>query len=98
MAENDLTKENCMEMLRDTYKQLERYPKKSDFTVEEVAAVKSYFGPWPRALEACGILPDRSAEREAAKLQKRIAAKRRQTQYKLERQGRLKEQTDDKKQ
>ena len=62
------------------------YPKKSDFTVEEVAAVKSYFGPWPRALEACGILPDRSAEREAAKLQKRIAAKRRQTQYKLERQ------------
>ena len=98
MAENDLTKENCMEMLRATYKQLERYPKKSDFTVEEVAAVKSYFGPWPRALEACGILPDRSAEREAAKLQKRIAAKRRQTQYKLERQGRLKEQTDDKKQ
>ncbi len=56
------------------------------------------FGPWPRALEACGILPDRSVEREAAKLQKRIAAKRRQTQYKLERQGRLKEQTDDKKQ
>ena len=52
MAENDLTKENCMEMLRATYKQLERYPKKSDFTVEEVAAVKSYFGPWPRALEA----------------------------------------------
>lgn len=49
MAENDLTKENCMEMLRDAYKQLERYPKKSDFTVEEVAAVKSYFGPWPRA-------------------------------------------------
>lgn len=98
MAENDLTKENCMEMLRDAYKQLERYPKKSDFTVEEVAAVKSYFGPWPRALEACGILPDRSVEREAAKLQKRIAAKRRQTQYKLERQGRLKEQTDDKKQ
>lgn len=64
MAENDLTKENCMEMLRDAYKQLERYPKKSDFTVEEVAAVKSYFGPWPRALEACGILPDRSVERE----------------------------------
>lgn len=27
MAENDLTKENCMEMLRDAYKQLERYPK-----------------------------------------------------------------------
>ncbi|MDD6465544.1 MAG: hypothetical protein PUF75_06360 [Coprococcus sp.] len=98
MAENDLTKENCMKMLRDAYKRLERYPKKSDFTVEEVAAVKSYFGPWPRALEACGILPDRSVEREAAKLQKRIAAKRRQTQYKLERQGRLKEQTDDKKQ
>lgn len=92
MAEDNLTKADCMRLLQEAYTRLGRYPKKSDFTVEEVAAVKSFFGPWPRALEACGILPDRSLEREEAKKQKRIAAKRRQTQYKIERREKLKEQ------
>ena len=86
MADRFTTREDCIEMLQEAYKRLNRYPKKSDFTVEEVAAIKSFLGPWPRALEAGGILPDRSAEREAEKKQKRIAAKRRQTQYKIERQ------------
>lgn len=86
MADRFTTREDCIEMLQEAYKRLDRYPKKSDFTVEEVAAIKSFLGPWPRALEAGGILPDRSAEREAEKRQKRIAAKRRQTQYKIERQ------------
>ena len=81
-----VSKTKPIEMLQEAYKRLNRYPKKSDFTVEEVAAIKSFLGPWPRALEAGGILPDRSAEREAEKKQKRIAAKRRQTQYKIERQ------------
>lgn len=86
MADRFTTREDCIEMLQEAYKRLNRYPKKSDFTVEEVAAIKSFLGPWPRALEAGGILPNRSAEREAEKKQKRIAAKRRQTQYKIERQ------------
>ena len=86
MADRFTTREDCIEMLQEAYKRLNRYPKKSDFTVEEVAAIKSFLGPWPRALGAGGILPDRSAEREAEKKQKRIAAKRRQTQYKIERQ------------
>lgn len=40
-----------------------------------------------RALEACGILPDRSAERAEAKKHKRIASKRKMTQYKLAKQN-----------
>ena len=69
------TREECCQMLLDAYISLGRYPKKSDFT------------PWPRALEACGILPDRSAERAEAKKHKRIASKRKMTQYKLAKQN-----------
>ena len=61
MAENDLTKENCMEMLRDAYKQLERYPKKSDFTVEEVAA-KSIRSVWDTAGSFGGTGGSKAAE------------------------------------
>ena len=64
MADRFTTREDCIEMLQEAYKRLNRNPKKSDFTVEEVAAIKSFLGPWPRALEAGGILPDRSAERK----------------------------------
>ena len=70
-----------------THISLGRYPKKSDFTPEQVGWIKSYLGPWPRALEACGILPDRSAERAEAKKHKRIASKRKMTQYKLAKQN-----------
>ena len=87
MADRFTTREDCIEMLQEAYDLGVRvFGENSDFTVEEVAAIKSFLGPWPRALEAGGILPDRSAEREAEKKQKRIAAKRRQTQYKIERQ------------
>ena len=54
---------------------------------EQVGWIKSYLGPWPRALEACGILPDRSAERAEAKKHKRIVSKRKMTQYKLAKQN-----------
>ncbi|RGI42301.1 homing endonuclease associated repeat-containing protein [Coprococcus sp. OM06-25] len=50
------TREECCQMLLDAYISLGRYPKKSDFTPEQVGWIKSYLGPWPRALEACGIL------------------------------------------
>ena len=81
------TREECCQMLLDVYISLGRYPKKSYFTPEQVGWIKSYLGPWPRALEACGILPDRSAERAEAKKHKRIASKRKMTQYKLAKQN-----------
>ncbi len=79
-----MTKEDCKKLLLHTYETLGRYPKKSDFTPEQVGRIKAFFGPWPRALEACGILPDKSAEREVAKKQKRIEKKRRKTQRKIQ--------------
>ena len=70
----------CIALLRDKYAALQaagedRYPKRSDFTVEEVVAVKACFGPWPRALEAAGVKPV-NEEKQEAKRQKRIAKKR----------------------
>ena len=50
-----MTKEDCIALLREKQAQLrsqgaERYPQRSDFTNEEVVAIKAHLGPWPRAL------------------------------------------------
>ena len=50
-----LTKDDCVFLLLKKYETLKKLPKKSDFSDDEVAYIKSYFGPWPRALEAVGI-------------------------------------------
>lgn len=57
---SNYNKADCKELLCEKWDQLKkmglnRYPKKSDFSIEEVAAIKSFFGPWPRALEEAGI-------------------------------------------
>ena len=39
------TREECCQMLLDAYISLGRYPKKSDFTPEQVGWIKSYL--WP---------------------------------------------------
>ena len=55
------TKEECIALLKEKYVFLngERYPKRSDFTNEEVVAVKAFLGPWPRALEKAGLKPEK---------------------------------------
>lgn len=50
-----LTKEECIQLLQCKATAVERLPKKSDFTEQEVARIKSFLGPWPRALEAAGL-------------------------------------------
>lgn len=67
-------REKYIELLRQKQKETGRYPKKSDFSEEEAAMIKSYFGPWPRALEAAGVKAPR--EDEEHKRQKRIEHKR----------------------
>lgn len=81
----------CASLLRDRYAELqaageERYPKRADFSVDEVVAIKACFGPWPRALEAAGVKPV-NGEKAAAKQQKRIAKKRAATQRKTAEQA-----------
>ena len=80
--------QECIALLRQRYAALQaagegRYPQRSDFSAEEVVAVKACFGPWPRALEAAGIKPV-NEEKQAAKRKKRIEKKREATKKKAE--------------
>ena len=82
MADEKLTREDCLALLRETRDRLlrdgiDRYPKRADFKDAEVTAIKAFLGPWPRALEAAGIKPPRDGDRLEKNRQKRIAAKRR---------------------
>ena len=45
------------------------------FDEREVVAIKAFFGPWPRALEAAGVKPPRDDDRQQKNREKRIRAK-----------------------
>ena len=76
-----ISKEECICCMRWKAEELGRLPKKSDFDVETVNGIKSFFGPWPRALEAAGIKePD--PLRIAKKKAKRQRARENQIRYK----------------
>ena len=81
------TREMSIQLLIDKKKRLEeagenRFPQRSDFSDEEVCAVKAFLGPWPRALEAAGIKEVRNDDRKRLNSEKRIRAKRRRTEAK----------------
>ena len=94
---NQLTKEERIALLQKKYEELKAqgrsdYPKRADFSENEVIMIESYFGPWPRALEEAGIKPVNEALLERKK-QKKIARKRKKTQRKIEEKKRQKEKT-----
>ena len=77
------TKEICIELLREKQSHIEgRYVRRSDFSDEEVAMVKSFLGPWPRALEAAGLKPERPYSRVEKNREKRERARRRRREEK----------------
>jgi len=81
MSDKKYKKEDCIILLNDKYKELQkqgltRFPQRSDFEEREVVAIKAFFGPWPRALEAAGIKPPRDDDRAQKNKEKRIRAKR----------------------
>lgn len=82
-----MNREDCITRLIQAYEQLnrERFPKKSDFSEEEVSMIKAYLGPWPRALEEAGIKV-RDPNVMEKKLEKRIEQKRRRTEIKRSKQ------------
>ena len=93
---NQLTKEERIALLQKKYEELKAqgrsdYPKRADFSEKEVIVIKSYFGPWPRALEAAGIKPVNEELLEKKK-QKKIARKRKKTQRRIEAKRRQKEE------
>ena len=83
---SDFDEKKCVSLLQDKYSELkkERFPKKDDFSSDEVVAIKAFLGPWPRALEKAG-LKEADPTRLQKKQSKRIEAKRRATQSKINR-------------
>ncbi len=77
---NKLGKEECILLIKQKHDELGHFPKKSDFDNEIVSMVKSYFGPWPRALEAAGI-KEPNLQKIEQKREKRRRAKANQIKY-----------------
>ena len=76
----DFNREKCIGLLREKAYELSergenRFPKRSDFSEEEVVALKAFLGPWPRALEASGLKEVRADDLTEARRQKRRRAK-----------------------
>lgn len=71
-----LNREDCLNALVTKASQESRLPKKADFTEEEVARIKAFLGPWPRALEAAGLTPSKEKERYEKNRDKRTKTKR----------------------
>ena len=89
MSEQKYQREDCLELLRAKHRELRdmgasRYPQRSDFDERVVVAIKAFFGPWPRALEAAGVKPQRDGDRLERNREKRIRAKRARTAARAE--------------
>ena len=87
LTKSILQKSDCIDLIKEKAAELEksreqRLPKRSDFSDLEVMMIKSYFGPFPRALEAAGVKQKRQGI-EQKRLEKRIRAKRNKLKYKL---------------
>ena len=77
-----LTAPECLGLLKRKADELkeageDRFPRRSDFSEREVAAIKAFFGPWPRALEAAGIKDPPAVTSKDRNRERRIRAKRR---------------------
>lgn len=75
------TREQAIELIQQKAEELGRFPRKSDFDTETAGRIKSFFGPWPRALEAAEI-KEPNLERIAKKQKKRLRARQNQIRYK----------------
>jgi hypothetical protein len=68
MSEKNFNVQSCIGLLQKKQEEIlkngeNRYPKRSDFCEREVNAIKSFLGPWPRALEKAGIKPENKKEK-----------------------------------
>lgn len=82
MEKQKYTRSDCILLLQNKSSEIaslgeDRFPKRGDFTSEEVEAVKAHLGPWPRALEAAGLKKPREDDRKELNREKRIRSKRR---------------------
>lgn len=81
MAKNT-TKEEYLDLLRAVAEREKRLPKKSDFEPLDVNRIKSFFGPWPWALEEAGLKESKKEKRQQKNRVKRERSKQRRKQFK----------------
>lgn len=74
---SEKTKEEYLELLKAVASKENRFPKKSDFSEEDVNRIKGFFGPWPWALEAAGLKESKQQERRQRNYEKRQHSKMR---------------------
>jgi hypothetical protein len=72
---SEISKEEYLKLLRNVAKKENRLPKKSDFSPDDVNRIKSFYGPWPWALEAAGLKESKQAQRKQHNFEKRQRAK-----------------------
>lgn len=90
MAGGKYKKEDCVRLLLFKREELlrlgsDRLPQRSDFENDEVAAIKAFLGPWPRALEKAGLKEPRDGDRLEKNREKRRRARRRARNARKER-------------
>lgn len=78
-----ITREDCILLIQQKTNELGHFPKKSDFDYETVSMIKSYFGPWPRALEEAGV-KEPNLQKIEQKREKRRRARANQIKYRKE--------------
>ncbi len=76
------TKEEYLVLLRAVAEKEGRLPKKSDFDQLDVNRIKSFYGPWPWALEAAGLKESKREERIQRNREKRARSKQRRQESK----------------
>lgn len=74
---SEKTKEEYLDLLRAVASKEKRFPKKSDFSEDDVNRIKGFFGPWPWALEAAGLKESKQEERKQRNYEKRKRSKER---------------------
>ena len=92
MLKKVYSKEDAISLLKNKSEELlrageQRFPRRSDFCEEEINAIKSYLGPWPRALEAAALKPPRSPLYAQKQLEKRIRSKQKRTADKIQKRN-----------
>lgn len=82
-----LTKEEYAALLRKKAAELGRYPKRSDFSRDDVVRIKSFYGPWPNALAAAGLIESKNDERLAENRARRARARQRRKTDEVKKNG-----------
>lgn len=85
------SKEYAIFLLKEKQKQTGRNPVRNDFTDTEVMTIKSYLGPWPRALEAAGLKEPKPVDRLTVNRMKRLKKKEEQRNRSLSRNEKTEE-------